>query len=817
MLAELRRKLSSVSPRVAIGVGLLIAFVAGSAVALLFMRGADKAGADDSVQPMAARIDRVDGSVGIARVVDENTEPDWDEATLNAPVSVGDRVYSREGSRASIALTGHNFVRMEPDTSLDVLALGDQRTQLALRGGSALFDVGALEPDEFYEVATPYGAVDFTEPGLYQIGIDDGSAIISVLSGLAQVVGQGGSGYINKGQVFTLASAAATEVLASKLSPSLAGGIVDDYYRYRHPTVYDGRYANYDTYLEDPFYYDPYRSSASCRYVAADIPGLYDLDGYGDWSNLDGYGNSWAPRVASGWAPFRSGSWDLYDAWGPTWVSTEPWGWAPYHYGRWAYVQERWFWVPVEVRTGRSYSPAPVAFISLSSSNQIGWVPLGPGERYVPRYYDANFRPRYLASREVIREVTVQQTFVNLNAPSGVTVVPVQGFRRHIDPSNIAQVDPKLFAKSQQALDPFAVKGVRELALRNRENRGSMKLARSEQEAFNRPVVTSRAPTPLPSETNLAKAFRVESVSGEQKKKKLKVDDTSQVIADRRPNGLPEANAPNQIRTGKDREQRGGGQPAAINPPGGQPQQRAQQEQLRQQMREQVKAERQQQRGVAPQADAARQAQQQQMREQKKEQKRLERKPPEPSVQQQQQRVQQQQQRAHQQQQQQQQSVQQQQQRVQQQQQQRVQQQQQKQDQQPKQQKRKPPEASVQQQQRTNQAAQMREQARTQRAPDTGRQQTQARQQQQQRSMVDQQNRMAAARAGQQARESQARAQLPQQQMMRQQAARAQAAQQQQIRRQEPRPQLQGPPTQQPSPPQAQQQSERGGKRKPPK
>ena len=788
MFAELRRKLSSVSPRVAIVVGLLIAFAAGSGVALLFMRGAERVDADDAVQPMAARIDRVDGSVGIARVIDENTEPDWDEATINAPVSVGDRIYARDGSRASIALTGHNFVRMEPSTSLDVLALGDSRTQLALRSGSALFDVGALDSGEFYEVATPCGAVDFTQPGLYQVGIDNGTAIISVLSGLAQVVGQGGSGYINKGQVFTLTSAAASEVLASRLSPSLAGGIVDDYYRYRHPTVYDGRYASYDTYLQDPFYYDPYRSSASCRFVGADIPGLYDLDGYGDWSNLDGYGNSWAPRVSAGWAPFRSGSWDLYDAWGPTWVSTEPWGWAPYHYGRWAFVQERWFWVPVEVRTRRSYCPAPVAFIPLTQSNQIGWVPLGPGEVYVPRYYDRNFRPRYLASREVIREVTVQQTFVNLNAPSAVTVVPIQGFRRHIDSSTIAQVDPKVFAKSRQALDPFAVEGVREVALRSRDDRRSMKLGRSEQEVFNRPVVTSRTLVPLPGETNLAKALRVESVSGEQKKNKLKIDDTSQVIADRRPDGLPQPNAPNQIQVGKDRRQRGGNEPPVINPQNGQPQQPAQQEQLRQQMREQLKAEREQKRAAAVQTDAARHAQQQQMREQKREQKRLERKPPEVSIQQQQQ---QQQQRVQQQQQQrvlqqQQQRVQQQQQRVQQQQQ-RVQQQQQRvQQQQQKQERRKPPEASI--------------------------------RQQQQRAMIEQQDRMAAARAGQQARESQARAQQQQrQQMMQQQAARTQAAQQQELRRHEPRSQrLQGPPLREPSPPQAQQQADKPGKRKPP-
>ena len=48
-----------------------------------------------------------------------------------------------------------------------------RRTQLALRDGSAMFDVGYLEPGQVFEVGTPYGAVDFNEPGLYDVGIGD--------------------------------------------------------------------------------------------------------------------------------------------------------------------------------------------------------------------------------------------------------------------------------------------------------------------------------------------------------------------------------------------------------------------------------------------------------------------------------------------------------------------------------------------------------------------------------------------------------------------------------------------------------------------
>jgi hypothetical protein len=71
-----------------------------------------------------------------------------------------------------------------------------------------VFDVGYLNSGDLFEVATPYGAVDFQQPGLYNVGIDNGQVLVSVLSGLAQVVGLGGSGQISKGELLTLSARA---------------------------------------------------------------------------------------------------------------------------------------------------------------------------------------------------------------------------------------------------------------------------------------------------------------------------------------------------------------------------------------------------------------------------------------------------------------------------------------------------------------------------------------------------------------------------------------------------------------------------------
>jgi hypothetical protein len=356
-------------------VAVICALVAGLGVAF-YLKHEQTVSAE--ALPNAARIQRVDGEVALNNGLYENgSDGQWVAATANTPFSVGDRIYTRDNSRASLAFTGRNFARLNPNTSLDVISLADRRTQLALRDGSAIFDVGYLEPNELFEVATPNGAVDFNQPGLYNVGLDNGNATVSVLSGLAQVVGLGGSGQIGKGEMLTLAGQTAAQVLLSRLDGGNAGNMVNDYYAYQYPNSYDGRYSNnYDAYLSDPYYYDPARRYNSYQYVSNTIPGIYDLDTYGNWQNVGDYGYAWSPRVDSGWAPYQQGSWVNDYPYGMTWVSSEPWGYAPYHYGRWANVNNQWFWIPDNVNTTPSYAPALVAFVPFSDANRSVCAPL---------------------------------------------------------------------------------------------------------------------------------------------------------------------------------------------------------------------------------------------------------------------------------------------------------------------------------------------------------------------------------------------------------------------------------------------------------
>ena len=507
-------------------VAVLVALIAGLGVAF-YLKHEQTVEAESL--PNAARIQRVDGEVAFSNGLANTNGGDvqgteWIAATPNQPFSVGDRIYTRDNAHTSLAFSGRNFARLNPNTSLDVLSLDDRRTQLALRDGSAMFDVGYLEPNQLFEVATPRGAVDFNQPGLYNVGFDqNGGVLVSVLRGLASVVGSGGSGQINKGEMLTLVGQAASQLVMSRLNGQNAGYQVDDYYRNQYPNSYDGRYSNYDAYLNDPNYYDPYQRNVSYQYASSNIPGLNDLDAYGDWQNLDGYGYAWRPRADSAWVPYQQGAWTNDYPYGPTWVSSEPWGYAPYHYGRWANVGNQWYWIPDGRNTTPTYAPALVAWVPLNDTNQIGWVPLGPGDSYAPRFYDDNWQPRYTTRANV-----VPAQLINMGIPGAVTVVTVDQFGRPIE-RNIRRVDRRELASTRPTLDPLTLTPLRNAVMHSAWGRGKIDLPPGIAKKLREtPVFVGVDPGESRFRKDLAKSMRVERVSDKDRNEKLKIKDERQ-------------------------------------------------------------------------------------------------------------------------------------------------------------------------------------------------------------------------------------------------------------------------------------------------
>jgi hypothetical protein len=292
--------------------------------------------------------------------------------------------------------------------------------------------------------------------------------------------------------------------------------------------------------VNDPYYYDPYRRYASYQYVNYTIPGVNDLDNYGDWQQIGNYGYAWRPRVDTSWVPYQQGYWVNDNHYGLTWVSSEPWGYAPYHYGRWANVNNQWYWVPEGVNTRPTYSPALVAFVPLSQ-NQIGWVPLGPGDAYVPRYYDENWQPHYLTRGDV-----VAANLVNMAVPNAVTVVPVDAFGRPINPGMVTRVNPQAFAQVRPTLEPLTLTPLRNAVLHSAWGRGKIDLPPGiAKRLYETPVVVGSTPVAPPFKKDLARALRVEPVNEKIKNQKFKVKDGRSI-------GAAQVEGERQIDVGKE-------------------------------------------------------------------------------------------------------------------------------------------------------------------------------------------------------------------------------------------------------------------------
>jgi hypothetical protein len=361
----------------------LHAFVLGVGLAILAFSGVASADPPSRV----ARLGYMSGAVSFSPAGDD----DWVQATLNRPLTTGDRLWADAGSRAEMQIGGA-AIRLSANTDLSLLNLDDQIAQLQLTQGVLNVRVRQLAPGQMIEVDTPNLAFTVRQSGAYRVEVDpdgDGTTVI-VRSGQGEVYGEGASYVVDARQPYRFTGTG----LRQHQYVSAAG--LDDFDRWSND-----RDRIYET-------------SAPARYVSPDVVGYADLDAYGRWESDPSYGYVWVPtRVRAGWAPYYDGHWVWVDPWGWTWVDDAPWGFAVSHYGRWAHRRGGWCWVPGPVQTRAYYAPALVAFvggpnfqISITSGTVggVAWFPLAPREVY---------RPAYQVSRGYFQNINVSNTVVN--------------------------------------------------------------------------------------------------------------------------------------------------------------------------------------------------------------------------------------------------------------------------------------------------------------------------------------------------------------------------------------------------------------------
>lgn len=382
------------------------------------------AGADPPSR--VARLGYMTGAVSLSPA----GESDWIHASINRPLTAGDRLWADAGARAEIQV-GVALIRMNAGTGVSVLNLDDRVTQLQLTQGTLSVRVRRLEPGQMLEVDTPNLAFTMRQSGEFRIEVDErgNATTIVVRRGRGEVYGESAAYVVDSRQPYRFAGTGLRE------------------YRY----VDAPRLDEFDRWSSDRD--RSYDNSITARYVSQDVIGYQDLDANGTWRVDATHGNVWIPtRVAAGWAPYRDGHWAWVDPWGWTWVDDAPWGFAVSHYGRWANLGGTWGWVPGPARSRAYYAPALVAFVggtdfqvtvSGASVGGVAWFPLGPSEVY---------RPSYAVSRGYFEKVNQSNTVVNTtvinNYYNNSNVTNVAYANRQV-PGAIVAVPTTTFVQSQ--------------------------------------------------------------------------------------------------------------------------------------------------------------------------------------------------------------------------------------------------------------------------------------------------------------------------------------------------------------------------------
>jgi hypothetical protein len=393
-----------------------------SAVLLAFTTLSALAVAADDPPARVGRLALTQGAVSIGGDVGAEMSP----AQVNWPVTSGNMLTTASGARTELRI-GSTSIRLDGDSSLEVIELDDDNIRLRLHYGSASVRIVNADVLRGFELVTPQVRVHLQQPGKVRIDAErvrDTSAV-NVFDG-AVLVESGGS-------QLTVRAGKRAEVSDDDMRT--AGAVQD---------AFDTWSASRDR-LED--------KTASSRYVTTEMTGYEDLDRYGSWRTDGEYGPLWTPSVAADWVPYRDGSWTWIDPWGWTWVDNAPWGYAPFHYGRWVYVNRRWAWAPGSRAERVVWAPALVGWVGGADWNitfrdrshrpGFGWYPLSPHDRYVPSWHASD---RHLASFN--SHVRPDPHRGRDYRPQGLTVVPQDRFgpgrRVNVPGAPLATVPPAL-------------------------------------------------------------------------------------------------------------------------------------------------------------------------------------------------------------------------------------------------------------------------------------------------------------------------------------------------------------------------------------
>src|SRR5579863_420346 len=274
-------------------------------------------------QARIVRLSDVQGSVQI----DKNTGMGFENAFLNLPITQGTQVRTRGNGRAEIEFEDGSTLRLTPNTSIDFSTLGlsdagKHISAINLVEGMAYVNWLGKGGDEF-SLTFSRETIALDHAAHFRVQASSETANVAVFKGDVGVEGPSGKIDVARKTTATFDSAE------------------DDKYTVAN-NVADAALDSWDK--ESVAYHDQYSKNNSTPYGY----GVSDLNYYGSYSNVPGYGMMWQPFFTGvGWDPFMDGAWSWYPGYGYMFASAYPWGWLPYRYGNWNFIPGMgWMWQP---------------------------------------------------------------------------------------------------------------------------------------------------------------------------------------------------------------------------------------------------------------------------------------------------------------------------------------------------------------------------------------------------------------------------------------------------------------------------------------
>jgi len=284
------------------------------------------------------RLSEVQGTVRIDRAAGDG----FDKAFLNLPVIEGSRVKTGKDGRAEVEFEDGSTLRLAPASEVDFtrLALGDDGQKLStvqLVFGTVYADLhpkNAREKngDQFLLNFAPE-SVTMAEAAHFRVELDGaGKATVAVFKGKLSATGPSGQFEVSEKH-------SATIDLKNDDSAKKGTFVIAKNYEDDPSDAWDRQQTDY---------HDRYASAGGSGISSPYGYGMTDLNYYGNFMTVPGYGNVWQPYfIGANWSPFQDGGWALYPGVGYMWVSGYPWGWMPYNYGNWAFAPGfGWIWQP---------------------------------------------------------------------------------------------------------------------------------------------------------------------------------------------------------------------------------------------------------------------------------------------------------------------------------------------------------------------------------------------------------------------------------------------------------------------------------------